>query len=165
MQRQSHRRKAAWVAVVAVTLSFAFATVPPIQRSAYAQPKACSTAGYFPFLCRGPVNVFDYSGENSMSVITFFSNAVAAGGNGSALAKGTCAWVNRPLNKSEPRQIMRQYSSPSGDDVRTYMLIQCSMNQNCVFEACVTNNGAGFLVMQTGPNTPGFDFATTFPTF
>jgi hypothetical protein len=67
---------------------------------------------YYPLNCRGGGRLlFDTIGAPSDTAravrlsLTFAASPTAAGPEGQGLQPGTCAWVDRPVNKEEPRQV------------------------------------------------------------
>lgn len=81
---------------------------------------------YYPILCRSGKGISVFAQRSMQTLggnglgsvgaserITFAKNATAAKVDGSGLQPGTCAWVDRPLNASEPNVIYETYSDTS----------------------------------------------------
>ncbi len=65
-------------------------------------PLNCRGGGGLVFDTIGPPS--DAGGTVTLS-LTFAANPAAAGPEGQGLQPGTCAWVDRPVNDAEPRQV------------------------------------------------------------
>jgi hypothetical protein len=179
--------------VAAVTVVLAFALLPLTQRSAHAQcaltgctvqsfPVMKCNANWFPLLCRGflPTSDYFFAANAGGTLSPFSPNGSAAGGNGSTLSPGTCAWTDRALRSNEPHLLLKPYTSTvSGDnfsspvDAATNTLVQCSMNHSCVFAVCAINTTelgtqvleAATPLVNNGVAIPSADILTLFPTF
>src|SRR5262245_53702518 len=81
---------------------------------------AAQTRRPYPLNCRGGERlVFDtirppsQSGAGMKLSLTFIASPSAAGADGQGLEPSTCAWVDRPVNGDEPRQV--RFSPAIGD--------------------------------------------------
>lgn len=59
----------------------------------------------YSFYCRGPLKIVYYANLFTLGVTVEQSDR-AAGPKGSQLQPGSCAWEDRPLNASEPRELL-----------------------------------------------------------
>jgi hypothetical protein len=82
------------------------AALPPLPRREY--PLNCRGGAGLVFETLGPPA--DTGTRMSLS-LTFTANPAAAGPEGQGLRPGTCAWVDRPVNDQEPRQVRATIAS------------------------------------------------------
>jgi hypothetical protein len=105
----------------------------------------------YPIACRGPLSMgvhleigdtthYHASFEMDRIMILFAAAPVAAGAHADRLPPGTCAWVDRPLNSSEPRELWidlsNDYSVERGSGEAPLpleqMMFACVSNPSCV---------------------------------
>ena len=114
---------------------FAIASYPTIALSAE-----------YPIYCRGPIKLTEWgsipAGGARIDVI-IKKNSAKAGTNGALLAKGTCAWADRPVSRTEPGWIQLIYA-PDKKPAFAAMLTNCANNPECVFSINVENKGQLF---------------------
>jgi hypothetical protein len=96
-----------WIAVVGLLVN-----PGPAQAALQAAPLPPLPQGAFPLNCRGGAGLVletfgppADSGTRARLSLTFAANSRAAGPEGEGLKPGTCAWVDRPVNDEEPRQV------------------------------------------------------------
>ncbi|MEL7488935.1 MAG: hypothetical protein AAGJ87_17195 [Pseudomonadota bacterium] len=73
---------------------------------AMAQAAEDCPGGYFPLICRGPVDfehnlVFDKTLTRHEVTVRFAPGVRAAGPNGETLARGACSWIDRKFRDEE----------------------------------------------------------------
>ena len=97
----------AWIAVASLLVN-----PSPLQATLEAAPVSSIPQRAFPLNCRGGAGlVLETFGPPADSAtrarlsLTFAANSGAAGPEGEGLKPGTCAWVDRPVNDEEPRQV------------------------------------------------------------
>jgi hypothetical protein len=83
------------------------AALPPLPRREY--PLNCRGGGGLALETLGPPAD---TGRTVRLSLTFAASPVAAGPEGIGLQPGTCAWVDRPVNDQEPRQVRVTIGSP-----------------------------------------------------
>lgn len=129
--------------------------------------------GGFDFLCRGPFQVRTLVSNNTETTshgalqIDFIPNSEAAGFQGGSLRAGRCAWVDRPVNESEPHHVAYLLTWPTGAEEQggaeiTYpfyipshlgasIIIQCAQDSRCILEFHNVENREGFELVPQNP--------------
>jgi hypothetical protein len=98
------------------------ASVAPLQTAQSEADSLRNRRREYPLNCRGGGGLVfdtisppsDANGAVALS-LTFAASAVASGPEGQGLQPGTCAWVDRPVNDAEPRQI--RFTTAFGDSI------------------------------------------------
>ena len=138
---------------------FLLIVVLVMSNVANAQETFSCEPNYFPILCRGklPVDLYVASSTNRDSAYFRIRMQThmptGAGAEGQNLIKGTCAFVDRPVNAQEPETIVISATNHV-DYAGVGILERCLSDTRCAARVCVKNSngvflGAGLFVVST----------------
>lgn len=143
-QKPRTRRTNSMKILLIVAVSF-FATVASAMDC---EPRAST---HYRMLCRGKITTQFFSqhlglpDRGSFAIRPMTHMATGAGEKGELLIKGTCAFVDRPVQAHEPdvlRLVITEHSVYGALDLMT----KCLADSDCALEMCVQNVGQHFAV-------------------
>jgi hypothetical protein len=113
---------------------------------------------YYPIACRGPLNYsFEHvareRGRQLTALVVDINPALSgAGSRLERLPAGTCAWLDRALNSSEPRKLkisVIYWGTEANEVLPAAAMINCAADSNCVlvvYGASYSGAGGGTVV-------------------